>query len=300
MKNAYNTSGKIFEQVSKLHNPGLLDQIRDSNPRDIVVVKGTYDHVEKLLDTIKVPYTLIDSSQIASYNGGRVMLVNCKSYGGIGANFDDDNKDFSKQLKEGVKGFVTEGGRLVTTDWALSLVQKTFPGKVSYKSSTGDEVVEVQAHTDTARRFLGLNYAQCHPKWWLEGSSYLFDIGPGVVPIITSQEMMDKHGLPYVAVGFTEGKGEVFHFISHMELQRTKMSTKEDKGSLDDFLKKMKVSKTADMEDAKVAELEAAYSSLNTLAHLCSRTPILSSSMKSIYVGSSKGATGAAKSKGLI
>ena len=297
MKSAYITSGKIFEQVSKLHNPGLLDQIRDGNPREIVVVNGTYDHVEKLLDTIKVPYTMIDSSQIASYNGGRVMLVNCKSYGNIGAAFDDENQGLPKKLKEGVKGFVAEGGRLVTTDWALGLVQKTFPGKVNYKSSTSDEVVEIQAHTDIARRFLGLNYAQCHPKWWLEGSSYLFDIGQGVVPIITSQEMKDKHGLPYVAVGFAEGKGEVFHFISHMELQRTKLASKEDKGSLDDFLKKMKVSKTADMEDAKVAELEAAFSSLNTLAHLCSRVPILNSNMKSTYLGSS---AGAAKSKKLV
>lgn len=297
MKGAYITSGKIFEQVSKLHNPGLLDQIRDGNPKDIVVVSGTYDHVERLLDTIKVPYTQIDSSQIASYNGGRVMLVNCKSYGNGGAFFDDENQGLSKKLKESMKGFVAEGGRLVTTDWSLGLVQKAFPGKVKYKSSTSDDVVEVQAHTDIARRFLGLNYAQCHPKWWLEGSSYLFEIGQGVVPIITSEEMKEKYGQPYVAVGFAEGKGEVFHFISHMELQRTKLTTKEDKGSLDDFLKKMKVSKTADMEDAKVAELEAAFSSLNTLAHLCSRAPILNSSMKSTYVGSS---ASAAKSKRLV
>jgi len=290
MKSAYITSGKIFEQVSKLHNPGLLDHLRDGNPRDIVVVSGTYDHVEKLLDTIKVPYTAIDSSQIASYNGGRVMLVNCKSYG-------DVEGPISQKLKDGVASFVKEGGRLVTTDWALGLVQKTFPGKLKKKTETSDDVVEVQAHTDIARRFMGLNYAQCHPKWWLEGSSHIYDIGQGVVPIITSDEMNEKYGQPYVAVGFAEGKGEVFHFISHMELQRTKLATKEDKGSLDDFLKKMKVSKTADMEDAKVAELEAAFSSLNTLAHLCSRVPILNSSMKSTYVGSS---AGAAKSKKLV
>ena len=186
MKSAYDTSGKVFEQVSRLHNPGLLERIREGNPKDIVVVKGTYDHVENLLDTIKIPYTKIDPSQIASYNGGRVMLVNCRSYGNVGNDFADESQSMSKKLKESVKGFVAEGGRLVTTDWALGLVQKTFPGKVKYKSSTNDDVVEVQAHTDVGRRFLGLNYAQCHPKWWLEGSSYLFDVGQGVVPILTS------------------------------------------------------------------------------------------------------------------
>lgn len=291
MKSAYVTSGKVFEQVSRLHNPGLLDQIRDGNPKDIVVVQGTYDHVERLLDTIKVPYTQIDSNQIASYNGGRVMLVNCCSrYGAV-------ESSASKKLKDSVSAFVNGGGRLVTTDWAIGLVEKTFPGKVEKKAKTTDDVVEVQAHTDIARRFLGLNYAQCHPKWWLEGSSDIYTIGQGVVPIITSDEMKEKYGQPYVAVGFAEGKGEVFHFISHMELQRTKLATKEDKGSLDDFLKKMKVSKTADMEDAKVAELEAAFSSLNTLAHLCSPVPIVNSNMKSTYVGSS---VGAAKSKKLV
>lgn len=312
MKSAYITSGKIFEQVSQRYNPGLLEQIRDCSPRDIVVVEGTYDHVEMLLDTIKIPYTKIGSGEIASYNGGRVMLVNCKSYGNVGGEgggdgdsewggSNEDNQTLSKKLKEGVHSFVAEGGRLVTTDWSLGLVQKTFPGKVKYKKSTSDDVVEVQAHTDLARRFFGTNYAQCHPKWWLEGSSHIYDIGQGTVPVITSEEMKDKYGFPYVAVAFAEGKGEVFHFISHMELQRTKQKTKEDGGKLEDFVKKFKVSITPDMEDATVAELEAAFSSLNTLAYLCSRVPLLNTDMKSTYVGGSAGSSvGSKKSARLL
>ncbi len=295
MKKAYITSGKIFEQVSRRHNPGLLEQIRDCNPRDLVVVQGTYDHMEVLLDTIKIPYTKISPGEIAAYNGGRVMLVNCSSYGNAGGELDDDNQAVSQQLKSRVHEFVAEGGRLVTTDWALGLVQRVFPGKVRYRKTTSDDVVEVQAHTDLARRFFGTNYAQCHPKWWLEGSSHIYDIGQGTVPVITSEEMQEKYGFPYVAVAFAEGKGEVFHFISHLELQRTRQKTKEDAGRLEDFVRKFQVSITPDMEDATVAELEAAFSSLNTLAHLCSRTPLLNSGMKSTYFGSSPGSKKSAK-----
>ena len=58
----------------------------------------------------------------------------------------------------------------------------------------------------------------------------------------------------------------------------------------------MKATKTADMDEASVAELETAYSTLNTLAHLCARMPLLSTDMKSIMTKT----TAAEKSKRLI
>ncbi|MBI1969872.1 hypothetical protein HYS48_04210 [Candidatus Woesearchaeota archaeon] len=286
MKEAYKSSGQIFEQVSKLRSPALYQQLKAITPGELVVVQGQYDHIEALLDTLHVPYELITPEQMKSHNGGRVWFVNCKPYdGGV--------------PKKAVEQFVQEGGRLVTTDWAQGLVAKVFPGRVKKVVDTSDDVVEVQCHTDIARRFLGLNYSQCHPKWWLEGSSHVFDIGEGVVPLITSTEMEEKYGKPFVAIGFTEGKGEVLHFISHMELQRTHLRTKEDEAGLEAFLEKIGATKTADMEEAKVAELEAAYSTLNTLACLCVPMPILSSDLKSSMVAGSKGASKSIKSKRL-
>lgn len=270
---AYNTSGKIFQQVSRRYQPALLDQLNAVQPGEIVVVAGTYDHIEKLLDTIKVPYEKIGREEMTTHNSGRVMFVNCAEYGSV-----------DKTLKEGVSSFVKDGGRLVTTDWSVGLVEKAFPGKVKKTKKTVDDVIEIQCHTDIARRFMGMNYAQCSPQWWLEGSSDIYSIGEGVIPIITSEEMKEKYGQPYVAVGFNDGKGEVIHFISHLELQRTRLRNKADEAGLDDFLKKMKISKTADMDEAKVAELEAAYSTLNTVAYLCLRAPVIGGSMKSITI----------------
>ena len=276
---AYASSGKIFEQVSMRQAPEMYAQLRAVEPGEIVVVQGTYDHIEKLLDTIKVPFELIQPEAVNTHNGGRVMFVNCRAY------------DAGAPVK-GVRQFVEEGGRLVTTDWALGLVAKAFPKRVNKVKETVDDVVEIQCTTDIARRFVGMNYAQCHPQWWLEGSSHVFDIGQGVIPLITSSEMEQKYGKPYVAVGFPEGQGEVFHFISHLELQRTRLKTKEHKGDLAAFLEKMKVEKTDEMEEATVAELEAAFSTLNTLANLCVPVPILNTEMKSISAMTTKKGAG--------
>lgn len=281
MKKAYASSGKIFNAISMRQAPLMHEQLRAIKGGEVVAVQGTYDHIETLLETLKVPYELIQPDQIASHNGGRVMFVNCRMY--------DEGK-----AVDGARAFVASGGRLVTTDWSLSLVTQAFPGKLSKTKVTSDDVVEVRPDTDNARRWLGLNYAQCRPKWWLEGSSHIYK-AEGVTSLISSQEMEDKYGQPSVCVGFAEGKGEVVHFISHLELQRTQLRTKEDEGGLDDFLKKMGGSNMGDLEEASVAELEAAYSTLNTVAHLCVPTPVIATTMNSMGYNA-----GGAKSQPLV
>ncbi len=276
MKSAYKTSGAIFDQVSKLHQPGLREEL-DSLGGEIVVIKGDHDRVEELLDTIKVPYALIESNELATYNGGRVFFVNCRRYGGISAS-----------MKDAVKERVSSGGRLITSDWSLSLTERVFPGKLHKTTSTTDDVMEVQCETDIARKLIGLNYAQCSPQWWLEGSSDVYSIGKNVTPLLTSREMEARYGQPYVAVGFTQGRGEALHFISHFVLQRTKQKGKEKSAGLDDFLAKIKIERTAEMDDATLAELEAAYSSLNTVAYLCLRAPLLPTDMKSMLASASQ------------
>ena len=51
---AYQTTGKIFEQVSMRTQPALYEQLKSIEPGEIAVVQGTYDHIEKLMDTLKI------------------------------------------------------------------------------------------------------------------------------------------------------------------------------------------------------------------------------------------------------
>ncbi len=269
MKTAYKSSGKIFEQVSMKTQPGLYAQLKSIEPGELVAVRGQHDHIEKLLDTLKVPYELISMEQVPEHNGGRVFFLNCAEYAP------------APKKEETLRTLVQEGGRVVSTDWSVGLVGRMFPGKFAKTAKTTDDVVEIECNTDIALKFIGLNYAQCKPQWWLEGSSDIYSITDGVVPIITSEEMKTKYGQPYVASGFAAGRGEVFHFISHLELQRTKQKGKAS-GGLETFLEKLGAERTDDMEDAQFAELEAAYSTLNTLAHLCVNVPILNIGMNSM------------------
>lgn len=289
LEKAYTTSGKIFAQVSQKASPAMYEQLKAITPGEIVVVQGQHDHIEKLLPNIGITFELISPEKISSHNGGKVMLVNCMTY------------DNAPKRTKAIDQFVEEGGRLVTTDWAVSLISYVFPGRLKKTVDTVDDVVEIRCDTDMARRLIGLNYSQCHPKWWLEGSSHIYSIGQGVTPLITSEEMRERYGQPYVAVGFPIGKGEVIHFISHLELQRTKQKTKSDKAGLEEFLEKMGASKTAGMDDeTNVAELEAAYSTLNTLAYLCIPMPIIPTTMKSITIADLTGnGKSVAKSKKL-
>ena len=275
---AYQTSGEIWEQASKLYKPSMLEEIRGIETGEIVVVAGVHDHVERLLDTLKIPYDTIASDNIPTHNGGRVFFANCKRY------------STSNKMQEATRELVSSGGRLVTTDWALDLVSQSFPGKYTKTGSSPDAVVEIDCITPISRELIGMNSAQCRPQWWLEASSDIYSIGKGVTPIITSREMESRFGQAYVMSGFQHGEGEAIHFISHLELQRTRQKGKSAQGSLDDFLAKMQIERTDDMDDMGIAELEAAYSTLNTVAYLCLRGPVLERSSNSVmattHVGS--------------
>ena len=80
--------------------------------------------------------------------------------------------------------------------------------------------------------------------------------------------------------GFNEGDGDVYHFISHLELQRTHLRTEADKGGLEDFRAKMDAKKTTVMEDCSVAESKPRSSTPNTLAYLCLPGPLLDKEIK--------------------
>lgn len=262
LTDAYVSSGRIFHQLTERYQPDLAEELKAIQKGEILVVNGDHDHVEQLLPVLKVPYQMVSTLEIPEDGKHRVAFVNCRQYdGGVPR----------KRLGE----FVENGGRLVTTDWSLSAVTSAFPNHLHKVSTTPNDVVEIQCPTDLGRQFVGLHYAQCHPKWWLESSSHVYKIEEGVTPLITSTEMEAKYGQPYVAVGFSVGQGEVLHFISHFALQQTHHRSEKDKGNLEDFLKQMGAHKTGDMPPASVAELESAYSTLNTVAHLCSRMPLL-------------------------
>ena len=146
MKSAYKSSGAIFEQVSKMHSPGCTNNSRQGNlgdhrgQRNLGPHRAADGHTEGELSANRARR---DGEQ---KDLGRVALVNCRTYGN-GKSVDAARK------------FVSGGGRLVTTDWALSLVTHAFPDRLAKTSTeTSDDVVEVQCASNVGSKLLGPHY----------------------------------------------------------------------------------------------------------------------------------------------
>lgn len=183
---------------------------------DIVVVQGSYDHVDLVLDALDLPHEKVAPEELwrLTLRPGQLLVVNCPG------------RVDPRSIVE-IRNFVGAGGSLFTTDWALRhVVEPAFPGVLAYNDRpTADAVVRVEV-VDAENRFLqGVMNPGDDPQWWLEASSYPIRIlDPARVKVLlSSRELGERWGEAPVAVVFAHGKGEVFHMISHYYLQRTEL-----------------------------------------------------------------------------
>lgn len=110
----------------------ILDDVKDS---DIICVRGTFDHIHLVLEAINIPFAHIDPSALLrmQLKPEQTIYVNCPS-------------TFPREAAMKLEKFVSEGGQLITTDWALhNVLEVAFPGTVKFSgNSSGDEVVSVE------------------------------------------------------------------------------------------------------------------------------------------------------------
>jgi len=144
MEQAYKASSKILEKRMAKERPMDLEILQKVKDSSIVIVAGSYDRVETVLDMIKVPYVLIQPEEVSQIElkPDQILIINCP-----GNIYDDPLPK--------VKEFVKRGGFLFTTDWALlNILEKIFPELVKYNQRpTGDDCVAVQV-VDKSNKFL--------------------------------------------------------------------------------------------------------------------------------------------------
>jgi hypothetical protein len=239
-----------------------LDAVEAS---DIVVVGGAYDHVERVLGALEMPFTAVHPGQLAEVRlrPGQLFVVNCPG-------------DLPARQVARIADLVGEGGSLFTTDWALRhVIEVGFPGLVSYNSRpTADDVVRIEV-LDHDNPFLkGVMDEEDDPQWWLEGSSYPIRIHDTerVRVLIRSSELESKYGEAPVAILFSHGEGEVFHMISHYYLQRTDLRSERHSASAMEYAESKGAAFAADiapeMADLSLGEVEAAASSSRLFANV--------------------------------
>jgi len=261
MENAYRIAGELLKDKLKQADPEALGDLESLQEADVIVVKGSYDHIEQVLSLSRTPFTLISPRQLdaAELRPDQIVFINCP--GNIGP----------KGLRK-LAAFVAAGGFLFTTDWALKhVLEPAFPGYVAYNErATADEVVRVELLEADDPFLMSLLGPEDDPQWWLEGSSYPIHIlDPNKVRVlVTSKQIGEQYGDAPVFVTFDHGEGKVYHMISHFYLQRSETRTRRQTASAADYLVEKEISvelraKYAAMgiDEASLGEVESAFTS---------------------------------------
>lgn len=128
-------SKQLVRERMERENPediAILDAVKDT---DIICVRGTYDHIHLVLEAIGIPFSHVHPQSLLKMElkPEQTIYINCPS-------------SFPVEVAAKLRGFVEQGGQLITTDWALKhVLEKAFPGTVRYSgTSTGDEVVAIE------------------------------------------------------------------------------------------------------------------------------------------------------------
>jgi hypothetical protein len=222
MGNAYDVAGTAFRERLRVQDPEQERELALVRSAEIVAVRGCYDHVERVLQATRVPFSTVDPERLSGIDWEelQVLLVNCPG-------------QLPDATLRRLAPWVRAGGYLVTTDWALKhVVQRLFPNTVRHNGqTTNDCVVRIEMDGATSDPLLaGFLEDGRDPLWWLEGSSYPIEVldSARVRVLIRSREVGSQWGADPVVVTFEEGRGTVLHLLSHLYLQRSDVRGSRD------------------------------------------------------------------------
>ena len=213
MSRAYQIGAVLaMEKLSRTDQAAIQNMAHDA----IVVVPGTYDHIDRVFDSLRIKFITVQQANLSTYpfRSDQTVYINCAT------SFPVDAARRMRQLVE-------SGLHLVTTDWALqNVLQVSFADFVRHNGkATGDEVVSIQVVDPNHPLVHGFLPASKHaePQWWLETSSQPIEIvdKQKVRVLIRSRTLGEKYQSDAVLITFNCGKGNVIHMISHFYLQRS-------------------------------------------------------------------------------
>ena len=262
---AYSAGANIARNRMATEAPLAAEALAAIQESDIVAVTGCYDHVERVLGALDVPYQTVGPGLLRQVRlrPDQMVVVNCPG------------KLTGPEIVQ-IRDFVAAGGTLFTTDWALrNVIEPAFPGYIEYNdNATTDDVVRIDVIDTNSPYLQGVLDSDDDPQWWLEGSSYPIRIidADRVRVLIRSRELGEKYGEEPVAVVFEYGKGEVFHMISHYYLQRAELRNDRHAQTAESYAMSKGVNFSPGMANAvadiKLGEVEAAATSSRLIANI--------------------------------
>lgn len=260
MRRANVVAAQVLEARMRRYRHKDLMLIRKAGAADVIVVRGSYDRVQDVLRALKIKHVVVPPYLLPKIPlmSTQTLMINCPGR-------------LSRAGVRKVRRFVRTGGYLVTTDWALTLVQRALPGYIARGGrNTKNDVVAVHLHRGHGKGMLKhVAMKGQNPRWWLEASSYPIRIlkRRKVKVLISSKEMRKKYGHGAIAVLFRHDDGKVLHMTSHFYLQQAKLRSKREKAKGSVFAKAAGLSKDQlaklkreGLDKVKSGELNSAYS----------------------------------------
>jgi hypothetical protein len=224
--NALDRTRRAVAKVrGELRGGGALGRaMRGMRSSDLLVVSGQYDHMETVLEELRLPYTLKGPYELAGdpeLSGYKMVFWNCGAM--------SIPPSYRVPLVNALQRFVRDGGWLFTTDWEVgSLLVKAFPGYLSTGGALRplpSLVVEIRPVTDAEDDPLleGVFEKGTTPKWWLEPASQDVIVAnrSRVKALIEAPDLAGHPHLrsPVVVATFPYERGRVLHAMGHVYQQ---------------------------------------------------------------------------------
>jgi hypothetical protein len=248
------SGGDVVTRLRENH-PSDFRTVERLSPDDILLFHGKTDRIERVLESLKLPFRALDRERLMDTPLDPARQVVVFACNGTRDRFSDE------EVKK-VRDFVAAGGYLFTGDIVLkSLTERAFPGQISFAGETPPEKWTVKIRPAAAgmthpyaRDVFPLDpFQRENFTWKIHEQTYLMKLGEGVVPLVESEElagMLAGHkgggakggrggkkgpaaqGPVPVAVTFRYGgervetgkatAGAVLHVLSHFQDQQTK------------------------------------------------------------------------------
>jgi len=185
----------------------------DVSHAKVVVVRGSADHMEQVLQHAKVDFVAVSPADLPelALNAKQVLMVNCTG-------------DMSPQARERVRRFVAAGGFLYTTDHAVhQLIEPIFPHTIAWTGQTTQEQVfpiKVRG-TEADRGLLSSLGGNAKEHWQTAGGGYAVKVldPKRVTVLMESDEVAKAFGSGVIAVRFPYEDGQVIHVTGHFYSQ---------------------------------------------------------------------------------
>ncbi len=185
----------------------------DVSHAEVVVVRGSADHMEQVLANAKISFVAVNADELPTLalNAKQVLMVNCTG-------------DMSAQGRERVRRFVAAGGFLYTTDHAVhQLIEPIFPNTIAWdQKSTTEQIVSVKVRgTEADRGLLSSLGNNAKETWQTASGGFGFKVldPKRVTVLMESPEAAKLFGSGNIAARFRYEDGQVIHVTGHFYSQ---------------------------------------------------------------------------------